>query len=159
MCGVRLPEIIRGFFTPTLIGSFEKWLARYCDEGIIPEGELKLISLSRENEKIYQELQTIEMYVHAILNYISGMTDRFAISLFNELVTCCLRRSRKSSRLSSASLSLASPGTWSWWRSISTAFGLSASSPWRTMPTRRSQETKKPVRSMVLGRGHSRTDH
>ena len=74
-------------FTPTLINSFEKWLARYCNEEIIPEGKLKSISLSCENVKIYQELQTRELYVQAILDYISGMTDRFAISLFNELLT------------------------------------------------------------------------
>lgn len=74
-------------FTPSLIDSFEKWLARYCDEEILPEGELKLLSLSCENEKIYQKLQTSELYVQAILDYISGMTDGFAISLFNELLT------------------------------------------------------------------------
>lgn len=69
-----------------LINSFEKWLARYCDEVIIPGGELKTISLQCENEKIYQELQTKEIYIQAIIDYISGMTDRFAITLFNELL-------------------------------------------------------------------------
>lgn len=73
-------------FTPTLIDSFEKWLARYCSETIIPAGKLKEFSLRCENEKIYQELQTRELYIQAIIDYISGMTDRFAISLFNELL-------------------------------------------------------------------------
>ena len=73
-------------FTPKLVESFEKWLARYCDVAIIPAGKLQEISLQCENEKIYQELQTCELYVQAIIDYISGMTDRFAISLFNELL-------------------------------------------------------------------------
>lgn len=73
-------------FTPTLVSSFSTWLARYCDPSIIPSGELKTISLQCENEKIYQELQTREIYIQAIIDYISGMTDRFAIALFNELL-------------------------------------------------------------------------
>lgn len=73
-------------FTPELIGSFEKWLARYCATEIIPSGELKELSLQCENEKIYQRLETQEIYIQAIIDYISGMTDRFAISLFNELL-------------------------------------------------------------------------
>lgn len=73
-------------FMPTLIDSFEKWLARYCSESIIPDGALKALSLQCENNKIYQELQTPEIYIQAIIDYISGMTDRFAITLFNELL-------------------------------------------------------------------------
>ncbi len=73
-------------FFPTLIDSFEKWLARYCFTEIIPDGGLKEVALHCENEKIYQELQTREIYAQAIIDYISGMTDRFAISLFNELL-------------------------------------------------------------------------
>lgn len=70
---------------PNLISSFEKWLARYCDEDIIPQN-MKSLSLNCENEKIYQKLDTKEIYVRSIIDYISGMTDRFAISLFNELL-------------------------------------------------------------------------
>ena len=35
------------------MSSFDKWLARYCEVNIIPEGELQGIALSCENEKIY----------------------------------------------------------------------------------------------------------
>lgn len=73
-------------FTPVLVDSFEKWLARYCSTDVVPDGILKRISLECENEKIYQELQEKELYIQAIIDYISGMTDRFAISLFNELL-------------------------------------------------------------------------
>lgn len=73
-------------FTPQLVSSFEKWLARYCDSTIVPKGELKDLALRCENYKIYGKLETREIYVQAIIDYISGMTDRFAISLFNELL-------------------------------------------------------------------------
>lgn len=74
-------------FTPALIDNFEQWLGRYCEESILLEGTLKELSQSCQNEKIYEELQTPELYTQAIIDYISGMTDRFAISMFNELIT------------------------------------------------------------------------
>lgn len=73
-------------FTPILVDSFQKWLARYCSVEIVPNGTLKALALSCENIKIYQELETREIYVQAIIDYISGMTDRFAITLFNEML-------------------------------------------------------------------------
>ena len=73
-------------FTPKLIASFEKWLARYCFDYIVPNGDLKELALKCENTKIYEELKTQEIYIQAIIDYISGMTDRFAIELFNELL-------------------------------------------------------------------------
>lgn len=73
-------------FAPELIGSFEKFLARYCLAEILPNGDLKGLSLCCENEKIYGELETRELYIQAIIDYISGMTDRFAIEVFNELL-------------------------------------------------------------------------
>ena len=73
-------------FVPNLVTSFEKWLARYCTDSIVPDNDLKRISLSCENEKIYGNLETLDIYVQAIIDYISGMTDRFAISLFNEML-------------------------------------------------------------------------
>ncbi len=73
-------------FAPTLTASFEKWLARYCSSDIVPTGELEGLALRCENEKLYRELETRELYIQAIIDYISGMTDRFAISLFNELL-------------------------------------------------------------------------
>ena len=74
-------------FSPILSRSFQKWLARYCKTEIVPTGELRALSLQCENEKIYDDLSQQEVYIQAILDYISGMTDRFAIKLFNELIT------------------------------------------------------------------------
>lgn len=73
-------------FAPTLFSSFETWLAKYCATEIVPDGELKRLSLNCENEKIYGLLETEEVYIQAIIDFISGMTDRFAITLFNELL-------------------------------------------------------------------------
>lgn len=71
---------------PLLVGSFEKWLARYCFTEIVPAGELRELALRCENEKIYRELKEESLYIQAIIDYISGMTDRFAISVFKELL-------------------------------------------------------------------------
>lgn len=72
---------------PMLIKSFKTWLAKYCESSIVPEGELKDISLKCENIKIYDHLADKKIYIRAILDYISGMTDSFAIKAFNELLT------------------------------------------------------------------------
>ena len=73
--------------TPTLLNSFEKWLLRYCDTEIVPKGDLLDQALCCENEKVYRKLENQSEYVQAIIDYISGMTDRFAITLFNELLS------------------------------------------------------------------------
>ena len=38
------------------------------------------------NEKIYGNLESKEKYAQAIIDYISGMTDRYAVAVFNELL-------------------------------------------------------------------------
>lgn len=70
----------------TLASSFSKWLARYCEGDIVPKGDLKDLSLRCENKKIYGRLEQKDVYVQAILDYIAGMTDRFAIKIFNEFL-------------------------------------------------------------------------
>lgn len=74
-------------YYPILMNSFDKWLARYCDSEIVPKGELLTLSLNCENKKIYNKLNSEKIYARAILDFISGMTDRFAIKVFNELLT------------------------------------------------------------------------
>ncbi|MBR6044356.1 MAG: HD domain-containing protein [Ruminococcus sp.] len=74
-------------YYPMLAGSFEKWLSRYCETGTVPEGELKEEAFRCENRKIYGSLETPEVYAQAIIDFIAGMTDRFAVKLFNELIT------------------------------------------------------------------------
>lgn len=73
-------------FRPDTMNSFKGWLAEYCAEEIVPEGELRNRAQNCRNKKIYGCLETREIYVQAIIDYISGMTDRFAIKVFNELL-------------------------------------------------------------------------
>ena len=40
-----------------------------------------------DNDKIYGELADSDIYVQSIIDFISGMTDPFAISLFEELIS------------------------------------------------------------------------
>ena len=40
-----------------------------------------------QNRKIYGHLETEQLYAQAILDYISGMTDAYALRVFNELLT------------------------------------------------------------------------
>ena len=74
-------------YCPMLMNSFEKWLVKYCDVNIVNDTELMDIALKCENKKIYGELLDEKIYVQAVLDFISGMTDRFAVKVFNELLT------------------------------------------------------------------------
>lgn len=76
-----------GFYLPTLVPSFQMWLARYCDPEILPEGDWKQLALRCENRKIYGQLENKKIYIQAILDYISGMTDQFAIKVFQEMLS------------------------------------------------------------------------
>ena len=70
----------------TLADSFSKWLARYCNVDIIPESLQKDVALKCDNKKIYNNLETKSIYYQAIIDYLTGMTDRYAIKIFNELL-------------------------------------------------------------------------
>lgn len=72
---------------PELMGAFAKWLARYCDIDLSASKGAHAISESSHNVKIYGRLDNKELYIQAILDYISGMTDNYAIKVFNELLT------------------------------------------------------------------------
>lgn len=74
-------------YYPTLLSTFSEWLAKYCEPDFVPEGELRVKAAKCGNLKIYGRLETDALYAQAILDYISGMTDRFAVRAFNELLT------------------------------------------------------------------------
>jgi dGTPase len=72
---------------PQLTNYFTDWLNTYCVHNMI-HMEKKDNYLSKlDNEKIYGSLDNRDIYVQAIIDFISGMTDAFAIDLFNELIT------------------------------------------------------------------------
>ena len=73
-------------YYPELMGAFSKWLAPYCTLDF-PNGYwANEISQKGKNDKIYGLLETKEIYIQAIIDYISGMTDPYAIKVFNELL-------------------------------------------------------------------------
>lgn len=74
-------------YYPTLMQVFSEWLVQFCDNNIIPNDRQLSEKGSRcQNEKIYNQLDTKSIYAQAIIDFISGMTDRFAIKVFNELL-------------------------------------------------------------------------
>ena len=70
----------------TLAESFAKWLARYCNIDIVPDSLRKDVASYCDNKKIYKDLDTNSIYYQAIIDYLAGMTDRYAIKIFNELL-------------------------------------------------------------------------
>lgn len=62
---------------PLLADSFGNWLEKYC-VGIKDNAKM-------HNEKIYN-LSDKDSYIQAIVDYISGMTDNYAIKIFNEII-------------------------------------------------------------------------
>lgn len=70
---------------PDLMSGFLKWLVCYCTI----DYNTDLINTNNyryDNKKIYKNLETEDLYIRAILDYISGMTDAYAIKVFNGLL-------------------------------------------------------------------------
>lgn len=79
----RLLQMIKVY--PTLIKDFLQHINQYST--IVPsKSEVAKQIKKYKNAKIYGDLETKEIYAQAIIDYISGMTDRYAIAVFNELI-------------------------------------------------------------------------
>ena len=76
-----------GQLYPKLTGEFTKWLATYCDTGLSDADVQNHESDMTDNIRIYSRLETEDIYVQAIVDFLSGMTDAYAVSVFNELLT------------------------------------------------------------------------
>ena len=71
---------------PMLFSDFSSWLKKYVNEDILPDN-LKPEAKKYLNEKIYGNLDDEKTFIQAIIDYISGMTDSYAIRIYNELIT------------------------------------------------------------------------
>ncbi len=71
---------------PMLFSDFSSWLKKYVSPEILPV-ELKADAQKYLNEKIYGALDNEKLYIQAIIDYISGMTDSYAIKIYNELIS------------------------------------------------------------------------
>lgn len=65
---------------PELSKEFIKWICWYSN---ISDKN----SVRQKNKKIYGKLEKRELYVKAILDFIAGMTDHYAIKIFSELTS------------------------------------------------------------------------
>lgn len=72
-------------YCPELFRNFRKYLSNYVNPDQVPE-EFSREVFRYRNEKVYGDLDTSEQYVQAIIDFISGMTDRYAIAAFEELL-------------------------------------------------------------------------
>ncbi len=82
---VRLSQMQKDY--PMLIEDFTDFLCKYVSPELLKKLS-KLTSYRRyRNEKIYGCLETRGIYVQAIIDYIAGMTDRYAIQCYNELLS------------------------------------------------------------------------
>lgn len=71
----------------TFIKEFAEWLPKYCNQDIL-SGSMRQTFSRCKNKKIYGTLSTPEIYQEAVIDYIAGMTDVFAVKAFEELLKC-----------------------------------------------------------------------
>ncbi len=68
---------------------FALYLAKYCDVKILPNiHEFEDFDKKLANEKIYGDLSEERNYIQAVVDFIAGMTDVYAVKSFDELLTC-----------------------------------------------------------------------
>ncbi len=72
---------------PELMTAFADWLAKYCEPELNFLNNPSETAARYKNRKIYGALETEQIYVRAILDFISGMSDTYCIKVFNELIT------------------------------------------------------------------------
>lgn len=80
--------ISRGVDYPELCSSFSSHLAKLCDSAAVPrDSALCELSSRCKNKKIYGRLQSPVVYAQAVIDFISGMTDKFAVKVYGELLS------------------------------------------------------------------------
>ena len=69
-------------YYPLLCSTFREWLVKYSN--VAPEAERKN---KKFINKIIYNIENYEDYKKAVVDFISGMTDSFAIKMFNEIIS------------------------------------------------------------------------
>ena len=76
------------FYNHDFVKQFANWVCCYVDiDETYPDYYLKK-AMNTKNKKIYSRLETKEQYYRAVIDFIAGMTDNYAVSSFNELLSC-----------------------------------------------------------------------
>ena len=68
------------------VKDFAKFLVQYSDSSVCNYEWARQVQSRCDNNKLYGLLETEEKYVRAIIDYIAGMTDVYAIHSFEELL-------------------------------------------------------------------------
>lgn len=78
-------------FYPTLIGEFCDYLSKYCDDPFFVAARSSSKNGGKKttygNVKIYQSIEDKNTYLRAVLDYVAGMSDRFAVKCFDSLIS------------------------------------------------------------------------
>lgn len=72
---------------PLLFDQFAHWLAKYTTLDLSAFSWGQDTMRLYENEKVYGDLSDEKVYVQAILDYLSGMSDSYALKVFEELIS------------------------------------------------------------------------
>lgn len=72
---------------PVLCSSFAEWLACRCRPEVVPKGSLRAMAERCLNVKIYGAFESTSGYVSAVIDFLSGMTDKFAVKVHGELLS------------------------------------------------------------------------
>ena len=70
---------------PRLAETFEDWLIKYCNYK--PDGNPDKKNILKYETQTVFNIYDNESYQKCIIEYISGMTDNFAIAVYNEIIT------------------------------------------------------------------------
>ena len=76
------------FDQKSFVKGFVQWLVQYVDKTLVTQNRSVNIVQNCDNRKIYGSLNTREQYLTAVIDFISGMTDMYAINAFEELLRC-----------------------------------------------------------------------
>lgn len=71
-------------YYPRLVTEWIEWLKKYCMQGNL--GELETREQRRLLNKVIYDIRDKESYIRAILDYLAGMTDNYAIEVYNEII-------------------------------------------------------------------------
>lgn len=69
------------------VSDFLSWVIKYVESDILTLDGFAHIRTFYVNQKVFGRLDNKAVYVRAIIDYISGMTDSYAIRSFNELIS------------------------------------------------------------------------
>lgn len=70
------------------VKDFAEWIVQYCDMDFSKIKWAKNISSKCINKKIYGDLSQKKQYIQAVIDFMAGMTDVYAINAFEELLQC-----------------------------------------------------------------------